>query len=171
MANVCSSLHCTCSHLPNTRNSAIWVSMFTLFIWWQLHVYLIFNYMYMSCNSYCESVNHACIFMPALCVVKRLLSCDNQSTDIWVLLMHMKKKSNDSPNFPHVVSGLTFYISKIYYRVWWLFEWKPFSTFSRIYFLVFLQIKFKLKNGNFLVKAKVNNIKVYIFSEAAKVWN
>lgn len=58
VANVCSSLHCTCSHLPNTRNSAIWVSMFTLFIWWQFHVYLIFNYMYMSCNSYCESIMH-----------------------------------------------------------------------------------------------------------------
>ena len=29
--------------------------------------------------------------------------------------MHIKKRSNDSPNFPHVVSGLTLYFKNILY--------------------------------------------------------
>ena len=92
------------------------------------------------------------MYLYACTVCGEMTAIMSQSVD-WHLsstYAHKEKKSNDSPNFPHVVSGLTFYISKIYYMVWWLFEWKPFNTFSCIYFLVFLQIKFKLKMAIFL---------------------
>lgn len=146
------------SHLPNTRNFAIWawVSMFTVFIWWQLYVDLIFNYMYSG--IYCESIS-SCIYLYTctVCGEKRLLSCDNQQSDIRVILMHIKR--NNSPNFPHVVSGLTFYISKINSRS--LQNFKPLKHGVTIrvnalpYFFMYLlssilQIEFKLKMEVFL---------------------